>query len=147
LRTIAPHISDPSSNPISTSDLAASSDFRTLHSIKHMLHLHDGILTYVAEPHTVPRLVVPYCQRGTMLVHAHDAPCVGHHGAKATYKTLKQVARHAARRSRICERIPVVLPVSTSKPKPPSTTTAERNDLPMVRSPERLGRTSAAVNP
>ncbi|KAL0185288.1 hypothetical protein M9458_020985, partial [Cirrhinus mrigala] len=93
------------------------------------------------------RLVVPYCQRGAMLVHAHDAPCAGHHGAKATYKTLKQVARHAARHSRICERIPVVLPVSTSKPKPPSTTTVERNDLPMVRSPERLGRTSAAVNP
>ncbi|KAL0147779.1 hypothetical protein M9458_056922, partial [Cirrhinus mrigala] len=112
LRTIAPHISDPFSNPISTSDLAASSDFRTLHSIKHMLHLHDGILTYVAEPHTVPRLVVPYCQRGTMLFHAHDAPCAGHHGAKATW-------------------LPVVLPVSTSKPKPPSTTTVERNDLPM----------------
>ncbi len=27
-----------------------------------------------------------------MLTHAHDAPCVGHYGAKATYETLKQVA-------------------------------------------------------
>ncbi|RXN20362.1 ribonuclease H-like protein [Labeo rohita] len=92
LRTIAAHISDPSSNPITASDLAASSELRTLHSIKHMLHLHDGILTYVPEPHTTPRLVVPHGQRGTMLAHAHDAPCAGHHGAKATYETLKQVA-------------------------------------------------------
>ncbi len=27
-----------------------------------------------------------------MLTHAHDAPCAGHHGDKATYKTLMQVA-------------------------------------------------------
>ncbi len=27
-----------------------------------------------------------------MLTHAHDAPCAGHHGVKATYETLKQVA-------------------------------------------------------
>ncbi len=27
-----------------------------------------------------------------MLTHAHDALCTGHHGAKANYETLKQVA-------------------------------------------------------
>ncbi len=27
-----------------------------------------------------------------MLTHAHDTPCAGHHGVKATYETLKQVA-------------------------------------------------------
>ncbi len=57
-----------------------------------MLHLRDGVLTYVPEPSTTPRLVVPHGQRGMMLTHAHDAPCAGHHGVKATYETLKQVA-------------------------------------------------------
>ncbi|KAK2903399.1 hypothetical protein Q8A67_008112 [Cirrhinus molitorella] len=38
LHNIASHLSDPSSHPISPSDLAASSKLRTLHSIKHMLH-------------------------------------------------------------------------------------------------------------
>ncbi len=92
LRTMAAHISDPLTHPISTSDLAASSELRTLHSIKHMLHLRDGVLAYVPEPLTTPKLVVPHGQRGMMLTHAHDAPCAGHHGAKATYETLKQVA-------------------------------------------------------
>ncbi len=89
---MAAHISDPLTHPISTSDLAASSELRTLHSIKHMLHLRDGVLAYVPEPLTTPKLVVPHGQRGMMLTHAHDAPCAGHHGAKATYETLKQVA-------------------------------------------------------
>ncbi len=92
MRTMATHISDPLTHPISTSDLATSSELRTLHSLKHMLHLRDGVLTYVPEPLTTPKLVVPHGQRGMMLTHAHDAPCAGHHGAKATYETLKQVA-------------------------------------------------------
>ncbi len=50
------------------------------------------VLAYVPEPLTTPKLIVPHGQRGMMLTHAHDAPCVGHHGAKATYETLKQVA-------------------------------------------------------
>ncbi|XP_067224466.1 protein NYNRIN-like [Chanodichthys erythropterus] len=92
LQTIVAHFSDPITHPISTSDLSKSSDLRHLHSIKHMLHLKDGVLTYVPEPLTAPKLVVPQGQRGMMLTHAHDAPCAGHHGAKATYETLKQVA-------------------------------------------------------
>ncbi len=92
IQSIVAHLSDPLENPISTSDLQTSSDLRTLHSIKHMLHLRDGVLTYVPEPSTAPRLVVPHGQRGMMSTHAHDAPCAGHHGVKATYETLKQVA-------------------------------------------------------
>ncbi len=92
LRTMAAHLSDPLENPISTADLQTSSELRILHSIKHMLHLRDGVLTYVPEPPTTPKLVVPHGQRGMMLTHAHDAPCAGHHGVKATYETLKQVA-------------------------------------------------------
>ncbi len=44
--------SDPLTHPISTSDLATSAEFNTLHSIKHMLHLREGVLTYVPEPLT-----------------------------------------------------------------------------------------------
>ncbi len=86
---MAAHISDPLTHPISTSDLAASSELRTLHN---QAALRDGVLAYVPEPLTTPKLVVPHGQRGMMLTHAHDAPCAGHHGAKATYETLKQVA-------------------------------------------------------
>ncbi len=78
LRTMAAHISDPLTHPISTSDLNTSSELCTLHSIKHMLHLRDGVLTYVPEPFTVPKLVVPHGQRGMMLTQAHDARCQGH---------------------------------------------------------------------
>ncbi len=92
LWTMAAHMSDPLKHPISTSDLNTSSELRTFHSIKLMLHLRNGVLTYVPEPLTAPKLVVPHGQRGIMLTHAHDAPCAGHHGVKATYETLKQVA-------------------------------------------------------
>ncbi len=87
---MAAHISDPLTHPISTTDLNISSELRTLHTIKHMLHLRDGVLTYVPEPLTALKLVVPHGQRGMIL--AHDAPCAGHHGVKAPYETLKQVA-------------------------------------------------------
>uniref|UniRef100_A0A9J7YLF7 Gypsy retrotransposon integrase-like protein 1 n=1 Tax=Cyprinus carpio carpio TaxID=630221 RepID=A0A9J7YLF7_CYPCA len=92
LQTIATHISYPLTHTISTSDLSNLSDLRQLHSVKHMLHLKDGVLTYVPEPLTTPKLVVPQGQRGMMLTHAHNAPCAGHHGARATYEMLKQVA-------------------------------------------------------
>ncbi len=92
LRTMAAHMSDPLKHPISTSDLNTSSELLTLHSIKLMLHLWDSVLAYVPEPLTAPKLVVPHGQRGIMLTHAHNAPCAGHHGVKATYETLKQVA-------------------------------------------------------
>ncbi len=74
LRTMAAHMSDPLEHPISSTDLNTSSELRTLHFVKHMLHLRDGVLTYVPEPLTAPKLVVPRGQRGIMLTHAHDAP-------------------------------------------------------------------------
>ncbi len=85
-------MSEPLTHPISTTDLSMSSELCTLHSIKHMLHLRDSVFIYVPEPLTVPKLGVHHGQRGMMLTHAHDAPCAGHHGVKATYETLKQVA-------------------------------------------------------
>ncbi len=90
LRTMAAHISDPLTHPISTSDINTSSKLRKLHSIKHTLHLKDGVLTYVPEPLTASKLVVPHGQRGMMLTQAQNAPCAGHYGAKATYESLKQ---------------------------------------------------------
>ncbi len=80
---MAAHISEPLTHPISTSNLNTSSELRTLNSIKHVLHLRDGVLTYVPEPPTAPNLEVPQGQMEIMLTHAHDAPCAGHHGAKA----------------------------------------------------------------
>ncbi len=80
LRTMASHISDPLTHPVSTSDLNMSSELHMLHTIKQRLYLRDGVLTYVPEPLTAPKLVVPHGQRGMMLTHAHDAPCAGHHG-------------------------------------------------------------------
>ncbi len=71
LRTMTAHMSDPLKHPISTSNLNTSSELRTLHSIKHMLHLRDGVLTYVPEPLTAPKLIVPHGQRGMMLTHTH----------------------------------------------------------------------------
>ncbi len=42
LRTMATHISDPLTHPISTSDLATSSELRTLHSTKHQSSSRPG---------------------------------------------------------------------------------------------------------
>ncbi len=75
LRTMAAHMSDPLEHPISSTDLNTSFELRTLHSVKHMLLLRDGVLTYVPEPLTAPKLVLPHGQSGIMLTHAHDAPC------------------------------------------------------------------------
>ncbi len=90
---MAAHISDPLTNPIASSDLAASSELHTLHSIKHMLHLRDGVLRVCPEPLTTPKLVVPQRPKGD---DADTRPrCTmrrTHDSAKATYETLKQVA-------------------------------------------------------
>ncbi len=50
-----------------------SSELRKLHSVDYMLHLQDGVHTYVPEPLTAPQLVVPHGQRGSTWTHAHDA--------------------------------------------------------------------------
>ncbi len=74
LRTMTAHRSNPFGHSISSTDLNTSSELRTLHSVKYMLHLQDGVHTYVPEPLTVPQLVVPHSQRGSTLTHTmhHD---------------------------------------------------------------------------
>ncbi len=119
LRTMANHISHPLTHPISTSDLTIS-ELRTLHSVKHMLHLKDGVLKYVPEPLTAPKLVIPQDQRGIMLTHAHNAPCTGHHGAKATYETLKQVAYWPAMQQDVAEYVKGCLVCSKFQPANPN---------------------------
>ncbi len=73
-RTMTAHMSNPLEHSISSTDLNTSSELRTLHSVKYMLHLRDGVRTYVPEPLTVPQLVVPHGQRGSTLTHTmhHD---------------------------------------------------------------------------
>jgi len=147
LRTMAAHISDPLTHPISTSYLNTSSKLCTLHSIKHMLHQRDGVLTYVPEPLTAPKLIVPHGQRGMMLTHAHDAPCAGHHGVKGTYETLKQVAYWPGLQQDVAEYVKGCLMCCQFQPVNPNhRAPLERNDLPMVGPPNRLGRTPATVN-
>ncbi len=114
-----------------------------------MVHLRDGFLTYVPEPLTAPKLVVTHGQRGVMLTHAQDAPCAGHHGVKATYETLKQVAYWPGMQQDVAEYVKgclVCCQFKTGKSKPPSTTAKEINDRPMVGPTNRLGRTPATVN-
>ncbi len=74
LRTLTAHMSNPFEHSISYTDLNTSSELHELHSVDYMLHLPDGVHTYVPEPLTAPQLVVPHGQRGSMLTHAHDAP-------------------------------------------------------------------------
>ncbi|XDV51914.1 hypothetical protein PO909_020706 [Leuciscus waleckii] len=71
---------------------ADDSDLRHLHNCRHMLRVRDDILWFVTDDTTPPKLVVPRCQRGAMLMHAHNAVYAGHHGTRATYETLRQVA-------------------------------------------------------
>ncbi len=68
------HMSNPFEHSISSTDLNTSSELRTLHSVKYMLHLQDGVHTYVPEPCTAPQLIVPHGQRGSTLTHTmhHD---------------------------------------------------------------------------
>ncbi len=68
------HMSNPLEHSISSTDPNTSSELRQLHSVKYMLHLRDGVHTYVPEPLTAPQLVVPHGQRGSTLTHTmhHD---------------------------------------------------------------------------
>ncbi len=91
LQTMAAHLSDPLEHPISSTDLNTSYKLRTLHSVKHMLHLRVGVLTYVPEPLTAPKHVVPHGQRGIMLTHAHNAPlCVASYNRQIQTTDMKR---------------------------------------------------------
>ncbi|RXN36126.1 NYNRIN-like protein [Labeo rohita] len=92
IQTILHHLSDPSNHPITPAQLANAPSLKRLHDLKPMLRVMDDILWYVPDDNAAPRLVVPQGQRGVWLMNAHDAACAGHHGTRATYETLKQVA-------------------------------------------------------
>ena len=85
-------LSDPCAPPITDSELNASPDLRQLMTAKKRLHLVDGLLTYAPDEYTNPRLVIPRDQRGMFMTLAHDLPCAGHRGTKATHDELSQVA-------------------------------------------------------
>ncbi len=74
LRTMTAHMLNPLEHSVSSTDLNTSSGLRTFHSVKYMLHLQDGVLTYAPKPLTAPKFVVPHGQRGIMLTHTmhHD---------------------------------------------------------------------------
>lgn len=86
------HLSDPSTYPITNSDMSAAPTRKRLNDVRHLLHIQHNILWYVPDDRTTPALVVPQAHRGVLLMHAHDTACAGHHRTKATYETLKQVA-------------------------------------------------------
>ncbi|KAL1258525.1 hypothetical protein QQF64_009102 [Cirrhinus molitorella] len=90
--TMLNHLKDPSSYPIASTDLTQVSGLKRLHHVRHLLRVTDNILWYVPDDRTTPKLVVPQCLRGVMLMYAHDTPCAGHHGIRATYEALKIVA-------------------------------------------------------
>ncbi|XP_067296106.1 uncharacterized protein [Pseudorasbora parva] len=92
IKTILDHLSDPSNHPITDSELIDDSSHKHLHNSRHMMRILDNILWFAPDGNTAPRLVVPRSQRGVMLMYAHNTPCAGHHGTRATYDTLKQVA-------------------------------------------------------
>uniref|UniRef100_A0A9J7ZNY9 Gypsy retrotransposon integrase-like protein 1 n=1 Tax=Cyprinus carpio carpio TaxID=630221 RepID=A0A9J7ZNY9_CYPCA len=92
IKTILNHLSDPSNHPITQAELTDDSCLRHLYNTRHMLGVQDDILWFAPDDSTAPRLVVPRCQRGVLLMYAHDTPCAGHHATRATYDTLTQVA-------------------------------------------------------
>ncbi|CAJ1076285.1 hypothetical protein LDENG_00238730%2C partial [Xyrichtys novacula] len=65
---------------------------RHLFRVRSSLRLVKGFLVYVSDALTSPALVVPRSHRGVMLTYAHDTPCAGHRGNKATLHALQQVA-------------------------------------------------------
>ena len=91
IKVIYHFVSDRQRDPISAQSLEQSSDLRALYNLREHLKIEKGLLVYTPNDQEPPRWVVPAEHRGVMIVHAHDAPCGGHRGSKATYKTLQQV--------------------------------------------------------
>ncbi len=90
IQTILHYLSDPSNHPITPAQLANALTLQAILNVKPMLHVMDDILWYVPADLTAPRLVVPQCQRGVLLMYAHSAPCAEHHNTRATYETLNK---------------------------------------------------------
>ncbi|MBN3318013.1 NYNRI protein, partial [Atractosteus spatula] len=86
------HIADPVRQPLSEQVLSQSPELKELAEVKDNLKIIKGLLVCVPVAQGVPKWVVPRCHRGVMIQHAHDEPCGGHRGIKATYDTIQQVA-------------------------------------------------------
>ncbi|KAJ8369342.1 hypothetical protein SKAU_G00093700 [Synaphobranchus kaupii] len=88
IKAIYQFMSDPQKHLISPESLGQSADLKNLYSLRQHLQLEKGLLVYTTSSWEPPRWVVPTDHRGVMIVHAHAAPCGGHRGSRATYKTL-----------------------------------------------------------
>ena len=86
------YLSDPSSTAFSDADFESIPDLRFLFKWRTALRVNKGLLVHVSDVLTSPAFVVPRNHRGVMLMYAHDSPCAGHRGVKATLNALKQVA-------------------------------------------------------
>ncbi|KAF7643479.1 hypothetical protein LDENG_00238730, partial [Lucifuga dentata] len=85
-------MSDASAHPLSDVDFSSTPGLKALFDVRHRLRLIKGLLVYVADDLTSPVFVAPQRQRGGMLIYAHDSPCAGHRGIKATCTALREVA-------------------------------------------------------
>lgn len=92
MKTMARHISDPSADHVTPQLLDSVPGLKPLFKAKASLCVVKGLLVHVSGDHTPPAFVAPRSLMGVMLMHAHESPCVGHKGTKATCKELQQVA-------------------------------------------------------
>ncbi|KAJ8333567.1 hypothetical protein SKAU_G00415750 [Synaphobranchus kaupii] len=91
LKTIYQFVSDPEKYQILPESLEQAEDLNSLYKLRQNLKIEKGLLVYASGSPNPTRWVVPTDHRGVMLLHAHDAPCGGHRGIRATYRTLQQV--------------------------------------------------------
>ncbi|KAJ8375526.1 hypothetical protein SKAU_G00061060 [Synaphobranchus kaupii] len=91
LKTIYQFVSDPEKYPIMPESLEQVEDLNSLYKLRQNLKIEKGLLVYASGSQNPPRWVVPTDHRRVMLLHAHDTPCGGHRGIRATYRTLQPV--------------------------------------------------------
>lgn len=75
-------LSDPVNHPVYELGLAGSHELRSLYATKQHLTLVDDLLVYVSETDATQSWVVHKTQRGVMIAHTHDKPCVPHKGGQ-----------------------------------------------------------------
>ncbi|CAJ1057626.1 hypothetical protein LDENG_00238730%2C partial [Xyrichtys novacula] len=85
-------LSGPPDSSMAPALLDSIPGLRHVFRVRSSLRLVKGFLVYVSDALTSPALVVPHSHRGVMLTYAHDTPCAGHRGNKATLHALQQVA-------------------------------------------------------
>ncbi|KAJ8353474.1 hypothetical protein SKAU_G00210410 [Synaphobranchus kaupii] len=90
IKAIYQFVSDPQKHPIHLNHWDSLLTSKTC--LRQHLQLEKGVLVYTPSSREPPQWIVPTDYRGVMIVHAHDAPCGGHRGSRATYKTLRNLA-------------------------------------------------------